>query len=291
MSAAVRVLFVASLLCSCTDGAPPLPDASRRAGPGLLDTRWVSPDELAAIDDDIGPQEAAAVDREAQVVIPVVVHVLRIGRTVAAGNVGKRAIERQIEVLNRAYAGEEGGAATVFQFELVGIDRRTSEAWFHATPGSNAELELKTALHAGGPETLNLYVGSPTEGLLGYATFPFDYGGAPDLDGVVVLDTSLPGGNPPYDLGKTAVHEVGHWLGLLHTFEGGCAGGDRVDDTAPEDSPAIGCEVGRDTCTGDDEPDPVTNYLDYSDDDCLSELTAGQSARMLAMWQRYRSGG
>ncbi|XXR86960.1 zinc metalloprotease [Sorangium sp. So ce406] len=223
------------------------------------------------------------------VVIPVRFHVINKGSGLSNGDVTDEMITKQIEVLNAAYA------STRFSFELVSVDRTTNATWYTMGQSSTAERNAKNALRQGGPDHLNLYTANPGGGLLGWATFPSDYARSPKMDGVVVLQSSLPGGSAaPYNEGDTATHEVGHWLGLYHTFQGGCVKdgkrGDEVADTAAEKSAAYGCPASRDSCKGNGYSgvDPIQNYMDYTDDYCMDEFTAGQADRMSAMWDSYR---
>lgn len=162
--------------------------------------------------------------------------------------------------------------------------------------GSSAEQAAKRSLRKGGKSALNIYTVSGGGMTLGWATFTFATSLSTN-DGIVLNFASLPGGSmAPYNLGHTATHEVGHWLGLYHTFEGykcrtGSTTGDRISDTPAELSPAFGCPIGRDTCTGNSYPglDPVNNYMDYSDDRCMNQFSAKQISRMRASWLAYRA--
>lgn len=220
---------------------------------------------------------------ESKIDVPVWVHVLRAGRLGA----GDRAVKRQVAVLNKAYGGRLGGPDTGVRFHLAGITHTSDRRWFRDPLGS--EVPLKTRLRRGGAETLNLYVAQLSEIVLGYSTYPYRYAENPILDGVVIDWRTLPGGSMTnFDRGLTSVHEIGHWMGLLHTFENGCGSpGDYVADTPPESEPTRGCPPRKDSCPAGGD-DPVHNFMDYSYDRCMSHFTLGQVTRMHEMWSTYR---
>jgi hypothetical protein len=245
-------------------------------------TRWIDRNAASA---------AAAATRTggAPITVPVWIHVIRKNLTVAGGNLPMSRITAQMDVLNDSFSGRTGGARTGFRFELAGVTRTTNPGWFSLT-GYGQDEAMKEALKVGGPETLNIYTAKLGANLLGYAYLAQDVDEVGVLDGVVVHFQSLPGGSfSIYSEGDTATHEVGHWFDLFHTFDGGCEGeGDHVDDTAPEASPAFYCPEGRDTCAGGGL-DPITNFMDYTQDSCMFEFTNGQAVRMQQAWAAYRA--
>lgn len=216
--------------------------------------------------------------------IDVYVHVIDDGSN---GAVSDAAIAAQLQVLNDAYA------AWGWSFNHVSTDRTTNATWFNDCYGAS-EGAMKAALRQGSADDLNLYTCNPSGGILGWATFPSSYTSAPTDDGVALLYSSLPGGAAaPYNLGDTATHEVGHWMGLYHTFQGGCTTtNDTVSDTPAERSAAFGCPTGRDSCAGNRYPglDPITNFMDYTDDSCMDRFSTGQDTRMDAQFGTYRYG-
>jgi hypothetical protein len=218
------------------------------------------------------------------VTVNVYWHVINKGTGAANGDISATMIANQISILNAAYSGKG------FQFNLVSTDRTTNSTWYNGCYGTS-EGAMKAATRLGTADDLNIWSCNPSNGILGYATFPNSYTSAPSKDGVVLLHSSLPGGSAaPYNEGDTGTHEVGHWLGLYHTFQGGCQKtNDYVSDTPPEKSAAYGCPTGRNTCpaTGSD---PITNFMDYTDDYCMFEFSPGQSSRMASMWGSYRAG-
>lgn len=218
--------------------------------------------------------------------IKVAWHVISNGST---GNIPQSQIDAQIAELNKAYAGFYGGVNTGYTFVLSSVDRTSNKKWFTMTPGSVNERNAKQALDVDVARRLNIYSCSPGQGLLGWAYFPNSY---PENDwrhGIVIHYGSVPGGYlAPYNLGGTADHEVGHYLGLYHTFQGGCAApGDYVADTPDEATSTSGCPAGKNTCASAGL-DPIHNYMDYSTDVCYTEFTAGQDARMDQMVPTYR---
>lgn len=242
--------------------------------------------------------------------IPIVVHVIYNDEQ---SNIPDDQINSQLEVLNEDYrrlpntAGFGKGVDMGIQFCLAsldpngnptnGITRTFSELAAHNT---TRDRDLKDLISWNTSQYLNIWVVSSleqtfngeTEEILGYTFLPGTISKA--YEGVVISNINFGKGGSaiaPFNKGRTLTHEIGHYLGLIHTFEGGCAGnqlqtclsqGDRVCDTPSEQQPKYGCPNTSNSCTeeGCDDSDPIRNYMNYVDDECMDEFTLGQRERV-----------
>jgi len=278
---------------SSADGRSPAGCRAGRSAVGTealrYDPREAAAHEIDAASRMLGPAIVRSSAVPKAVTVDVYAHVLR---SRSGGGVSVRRIERQVGVLNRAFAGEQSPAAasSPFRFRVADVDVTVNGRWSRMDEGTLAETRAKRALHRGGATDLNLYIGRNRSGSLGWGTQPTRLDSAPMLDGVVVARHTLPGGSGGhYSAGDAAVHETGHWLGLFHTFAGRCGmRGDLVADTPREARPSYACPVRRDTCSAPGN-DPVHNFMDYSYDSCMNQFTAGQVSRMRHAWSALRA--
>jgi len=227
--------------------------------------------------------------------IPVVVNVLY---KTSAQNISLSQIQSQIAVLNndfKALNSDYNNTPSIFQsarsgnfgieFVLETVNRKSTTKTSWST--NNA---MKSSSQGGisptSPTTkLNIWVCNLSNGILGYAQFP---GGASSTDGVVIDDNAF--GNigtvtAPYNKGRTATHEVGHWLNLRHIWGDATCGSDLVDDTPQHNTSNYGCPTypHYSTCTG--APVEMTmNFMDYTDDACMYMFTQGQKSRSMALF-------
>jgi len=235
--------------------------------------------------------------------IPVVFHV--ISNSNGKGNIGAARIHDQIDVINedfRALAGTPGGLGNDVrvQFYLArvdpngnatnGIERVSNDTWFQDSGQYWASLAWDTDRY------MNVYTNQPGGGTFGYVPDIPQGGLVGSKRDRIVLLFSVVGRNapagPPYDQGRTLTHEIGHYLGLDHTFYRGCGAagacytdGDNICDTNPEAVEAYGCPVSKSSCGSSD---PIRNYMNYSDDICLQEFTPEQSNRMRCTIEFWR---
>lgn len=236
---------------------------------------------------------------DGSILIPVVVNVLY--RTTAQ-NVSAAQIQSQIDVLNKDYNGLNSEFSTVptlfssvkasvgVHFVLKSVVRQSTTKTSWATNDA-MKKSSQGGINPTTPDSvLNIWVvGAMSGGVIGYAQFP---GGSSATDGVVIAYDCF--GNTgtaaaPFGLGRTATHEIGHWLNLRHIWGDANCGTDLVGDTPTHNDANFGCPAypHLSTCSG--TPVEMTmNYMDYTDDACMYMFTAGQKTRMLAT---FVSGG
>jgi len=236
--------------------------------------------------------------------IPVVVHVIY---NAAQQNISDAQIRSQIEVLNQDYRRQNTDASNTPSFfrsvaadceiEFVlatqdplgnptnGIVRRQTSVY-----GFNLDDRVKSTANGGddpwnAENYLNIWVANLSSGILGYASIP---GTPKETDGVTIQYTAFGTtgtAQAPFNKGRTATHEIGHWLNLIHLWGDMDCGDDLVDDTPPQKGPNRGCAgVERKTCAFSTYGDMYMNFMDFSDDACMNAFTVGQKARMRSLF-------
>jgi hypothetical protein len=239
------------------------------------------------------------------VVIPVVVHVIW---NTSAQNIPDAMITSQIQVLNEDYRRMNAdttntpnefkpvAADTKFEFRLAdrdpngnphsGVNRVFTNvtSWNYQTQ----DAQLKALSYWPSQNYLNIWTANLSGGILGYAQFP---GGNALTDGVVILWSAFgrPSPLPPYHLGRTTTHEVGHWLNLRHIWgddNGACTGSDLCDDTPNQANYYFGCPAYPQNSCG--SSDMFMNYMDYTDDVCMNIFTNDQTTRKKAAYTNFR---
>ncbi len=260
------------------------------------------------------------VDNDEILRIPVVVHVIHNGEAIGTGrNISVAQIQSQINVLNQDFRRQSGsrgfntnplGADTKIEFVIcqrdpnglatTGIVRwnRNTQGWT-APPHSTTYIEntIKGATVWDATRYMNIWVADISGGILGYAQFPetplqgmdcatqpaatdgfvSSYAGFGSVDVIPAMSSGA-----PYNLGRTATHEIGHYIGLRHIWgdtQPAC-GDDFCADTPRSDNPNFGCPTGHASCG---QTDMIENYMDYTDDACMNIFTKDQKTRMRAV--------
>jgi PKD repeat protein len=239
--------------------------------------------------------------------IPVVFHVIH---AYGDENISKAQIEDQLRVVNEDFQRQNADASNTrdffksraanfnIEFKLARIApdgsytegiTRTYDPVNMIENYEDGSSEAKSTVSAWDRSRyLNIWVVKRIESsragtILGYAQLP---GGPASTDGIVMIHDRVGtiGTANSSGKGRTLTHEIGHWLGLYHPFQGGCSGSDGVDDTPPVAEASYGCTASQNpnTCNTDfpNEIDMVENYMDYANGSCMNAFTNGQFARV-----------
>jgi hypothetical protein len=310
-----RFFYAGSLLvaAACSDSSMSSEDtsanlqvASQRACGSMevLNSQLAANPELQASMDAIenhtnkfileGGAAAFRINAAGKIEIPVVVNVLY---RAASENISLAQIQSQIDVLNEDFNktnADAGNTPAIFagvasdvdiQFVLQTVNRKYTKkrSW---TTSDAMKKSAQGGIDPTNPaQNLNMWVVGNMGDILGYAQFP---GGSPATDGVVIAHNYFGRTgvvSAPYHLGRTATHEVGHYLNLRHIWGDATCGSDQVSDTPQHNTANYGCPAAghKSTCAG--TPVEMTmNYMDYTDDACMYMFTTGQKDRMMAIF-------
>ncbi|CAB4018960.1 zinc metalloprotease [Paramuricea clavata] len=215
-------------------------------------------------------------------IVPVVWHV--IIDLNKRGDVLDAILQRQIDILNGAFEN------TSLIFKTESVERIMNETW--SSDCLSYIPQFQEILAQSTDMKLNLYTCALKNlNVLGHASYPWSHDEDSVYHGVVIHPGTLPGGAiSPINEGDNLVHEVGHYFGLLHTFEGGCEGGDSVADTPATAYPSYDCPdtTPLDSCPHKPGYDPVHNYMGYNQDSCINHFTPGQVERIDKLLGLYR---
>ncbi|KAI9896797.1 hypothetical protein N3K66_007819 [Trichothecium roseum] len=217
---------------------------------------------------------AGIVNAKAAVNVDVYMHAVSASE---GGLASDEVLQGQFDTLNEHF-GRVG-----FSLNYAGHTRTVNADW--ANDGNGQEMAMKQELRQGDMKAMNFYIIDVLPTASGYCYYPAD---APEgseartRDGCTLAIDAV---------GLIAVHEGGHWFGLLHTFDGdNCDGpGDLVDDTPAQSGPSSGCPASRDSCPNQPGEDPIHNYMDYTSPDCWTGFSQGQIDRMNSQWEQFRA--
>lgn len=271
--------------------------------------------ELLAIESKVNEQVRAQVNqvvmnkRGKVLYVPVVFHIIHEN---GSENITQAQVMDQLRIINEDFRKKAGtnadsqdplAADMEIEFRLAQYDPNGNKHdginRIFSTLTNNAYNSVKSLSYWDAKKYLNIWVVKSitvpgiSETVLGYAQLPFQLSSLPTTDGIVIKADQVGtiGSGSPSQAGRTLTHEIGHWLGLYHPFQGGCVGGtssncasqgDLVCDTPPVADASFGCNTNRNSCTNDvpDKKDMVKNYMDYSDGNCLNTFTIGQKERV-----------